>query len=82
MLEKIFKILGIVGFIVICIMAFIIPSNPFEIINTPNYAIPLFIDIIVIGSILYFLILYGIYSLINKMYIKYLNRNNKAQKTK
>ncbi len=37
MLEDIFKILGFGGFIAICIMAFTIPSNPYEII--PSYTI-------------------------------------------
>lgn len=53
MLENIFKILGIIGFFVICIISFIIPNNPFEIIQTTNYSMPLFIDIIIIVSLLY-----------------------------
>lgn len=53
MLENIFKILGIIGFFVICIISFIIPNNPFEIIQTTNYSMPLFTDIIIIVSLLY-----------------------------
>ena len=53
MLENIFKILGIIGFFVICIISFIIPNNPIEIIQTTNYSMPLFIDIIIIVSLLY-----------------------------
>lgn len=79
MLEKIFKILGVVGCIAIFIMSFIIPKNPFEIIQTPTSSYPYFLSIIIIGGILYLLILYGIYTLINKIYIKYLNRRNKVR---
>lgn len=32
MLEKIFKILGVIGFVIICILSFIIPSNPLDIV--------------------------------------------------
>lgn len=80
MLEKIFKILDIVGFIAICIMAFIIPNNPFEMIHTLTNSYPYFLCIIVIGSLLYLLLLYVIYSLINKLYIRYINRNNRVKK--
>ena len=76
MLENIFKILGIIGFIAICVMAFTIPSNPFETIKGVNYYYPIFLCIIMGGGILYLLILYGVYSIINRMYIKYLNRKN------
>lgn len=65
MLEKIFKTLGIIGFIIICVLSFIIPNNPFEIMQTPNYSLPLFLYIIIGGGSLYLIILYGIYYLID-----------------
>lgn len=69
MLEDIFKILGFGGFIAICIMAFTIPSNPYEII--PSYTImgfdkPLWLCIILGGGFLYLIILASIYDFIDK----------------
>lgn len=78
MLEKIFKILGVIGFVVICILSFIIPSNPLDIVvKGVNYDYPMFLCIIVFGGLLYSIILYGIYLLINTIYKKYLNKNNR-----
>lgn len=79
MLEKIFKILGVIGFVVICILSFIIPSNPLDIVvKGINYDYPLFLCIIMWGGLLYLIVLYGIYLLANKIYIKILNKNNRA----
>lgn len=79
MLEKIFKILGVIGFVVICILSFIIPSNPLDIVvKGVNYDYPLFLCIIMWGGLLYLIVLYGIYLLTNKIYIKILNKNNRA----
>ena len=64
MLEDIFKILGLGGFIVICIRAFTIPSNPHEIIPAltyMNFDKPLWLNIIICGSFLYEFILFCIY---------------------
>jgi len=63
MLKDIFKILGIGGFIAIYIIAFTIPSNPYEII--PSYTLysfdkPLWLWIILGGDFLYLIILYYI----------------------
>lgn len=69
MLENIFKILGVIGFIAICIMAFVIPSNPYEIIPSYTYMgfdKPLWLCIILGGGFLYLIILYSIYDFINK----------------
>lgn len=69
MLENIFKVLGIIGFTIICFIAFTIPSNPYEII--PSYTLygfdkPLWLCIILGGGFLYLIILYSIYDFINK----------------
>lgn len=69
MLENIFKILGVVGFIAICIMAFTIPINPYEII--PSYTFvgfdkPLWLCIIIGGGFLYLIVLYSIYNFISE----------------
>lgn len=79
MLKKVFYFLGAMGFIIIFIMSFIIPKNPFEVFQATIYSLPLFVDIIILGSLMYWLFLYAIYSLINKIYIKYLNKNNNAR---
>lgn len=68
MLEDIFKILGFGGFIAICIMAFTIPSNPYEII--PSYTImgfdkPLWLCIIMVGWFFYSVFLSEFYDYIN-----------------
>ncbi len=69
MLKIIFQILGVIGFICICTLSFIIPNNPYEIISTPNYSLPLFIYIIIGVGSLYLIILYGVYCLIdNRIY--------------
>lgn len=64
MLENIFKILAIGGFIAICIMAFTIPNNPHEIIPAityMNFDKPLWLNIIICGGFIYEFILFCIY---------------------
>ena len=64
MLKRVFQILGIVGFLIICLLAFIIPKNPYEIIpamTMMSFDKPLWLCIILGGGFIYFLILYNIY---------------------
>ena len=65
----IFEVLGIVGVIVISILAFIIPSDPFKII--PSYTLygfdkPLWLAIIIVGVFFYLVILVSIYDCLKK----------------
>lgn len=63
-MKLIFQIVGVIGFIVICICAFTIPSNPYEIIPalTPmNFDKPLWFAIIFGGGFLYLLIKMALY---------------------
>ena len=70
MLKRVFQILGIIGFIAICILAFVIPSNPNQIIpalTVMSFDKPLWFCIIIGGGFIYLIILYSIYDrLINK----------------
>lgn len=64
MLKTIFQILAIVGVIIICIIAFTIPTNPYEIIpaiSMMGFDKPLWFAIIFGGGFMYLLILLGIY---------------------
>lgn len=68
MLKRIFQLLGIIGFIVICILAFVIPSNPNEIIpamTVMSFDKPLWLCIIVGGGFIYLITLYSIYNKIH-----------------
>ncbi len=65
MLKSIFQILGIVGFIIICILAFVVPSNPYEIIpalTVMSFDKPLWLCIIVGDGFLYLIVLYALYN--------------------
>ena len=64
MLKKIFTILAIVGVLLICVLAFVIPNNPND--NIPSMSImgfdkPLWLCIIIGGSFIYLMILLAIY---------------------
>ena len=64
MLKSIFQILGIVGFIIICILAFVVPSNPYDIIpalTVMSFDKPLWLCIIVGGGFIYLMSLYAVY---------------------
>lgn len=64
MLKTIFQILAIVGMIIICIIAFTIPTNPYEIIpavSMMSFDKPLWFCIIFGGCFLYLMILWSIY---------------------
>ena len=66
-MKKIFYMLGVVGSIVICICAFVIPSNPHEIIpaiSVMGFDKPLWLAIIIVGLFLYNAILCEIYDIL------------------
>lgn len=66
-----FKIVGLLGFIIICILAFVIPVNPYEIvpaISSVGFDKPLWFAIIVGGGFLYLMTLLSLY---DKMETKY-----------
>ena len=68
MLKRVFQILGIIGFIVICILAFVIPSNPNQIIpalTVMSFDKPLWLCIIIGGGFIYLITLYSIYNKLN-----------------
>ena len=59
-----FKVIGVLGFIIICIMAFIIPNNPYEIIpsiSSVGFDKTLWFAIIVGGGFLYLMTLLSLY---------------------
>ena len=64
MLKRIFQILGVVGFLIICILAFIIPENPYKIIpaiSMMSFDKPLWLCIIIVAGFFYLITLYAIY---------------------
>ena len=68
MLKRVFQILGIIGFIVICILAFVIPSNPNQIIpalTVMSFDKPLWLCIIIGGGFIYLITLYSLYNKLN-----------------
>lgn len=69
MSKKIFNILSLLGFIIIIILSFIMPNNPNQIIKsytliTPDR--PLWLNLIIVFTFLYSIILYYIYEKIFK----------------
>lgn len=64
MLETIFRIMAVVGVIIISILAFTLPQNPYEIIpamSIMSFDKPLWFAIIVSGSFIYLCLLYELY---------------------
>lgn len=64
MLKRIFQTLGAKGFIAICILAFVIPSNPNKVIpalSVMSFDKPLWLCIIIGGGFIYLITLYSIY---------------------
>lgn len=64
-----FIITGLIGIIIICILSFIIPNNPYEMIPSFTYLSfdkPLWLCITLSGSFIYISLLYEIYVLKNK----------------
>lgn len=70
MLKKVFYSLSIIGAIVICILAFKIPKDPYEMIPSATmfWDKPLWLCLIISGNFFYFLLLGLIYSRI-QMYL-------------
>ncbi len=67
-LKRVFQLLGIIGFIAICILAFVIPSNPNQIIpalTVMSFDKPLWLCIIIGGGFIYLITLYSIYNKLN-----------------
>ncbi len=63
-MKNIFYILSAVGSVTICVLAFVVPSNPHEIIpaiSMAGFDKPLWLAIIITGLVFYNGILYGIY---------------------
>lgn len=63
MLKRVFQVLAVLGLIVISVLAFVVPSNPNEIIpamTVMSFDKPLWLCIIV-GGLLYLISLYSIY---------------------
>lgn len=64
MLKRVFQVLAVLGLIVISVLAFVVPSNPNEIIpamTVMSFDKPLWLCIIVGGGLLYLISLYSIY---------------------
>jgi len=69
MLKIIFQILAFVGVVLICVCAFTIPKNPYEIIpalTVMSFDKPLWLCIVFGGGFLYLFLLYYIYEYINE----------------
>lgn len=63
-MKNIFCLIGVLGFIAICISAFTIPNDPYEIIpalSVASFDKPLWVCIIFGGGFLWLLLLLGIY---------------------
>ncbi len=62
--KKIFNIIGIIGIIIICILSFIVPKNPYTIIpamSINGFDKPLWLCLMIIGCFIYSLILSYLY---------------------
>lgn len=69
MKKRIFQILAIVGVIIICILAFIIPKDPFKImpaLSMMSFDKPVWLNIIIDGCGVYLITLGCIYERFNK----------------
>lgn len=70
MINKVFWFLFLVGFIIICVLAFTIPTDPFEMIpsvSALSFDKPLWFAIILVGTFFYTLILSYIFDKIKKV---------------
>ena len=68
-IKKLFIVLAFVGVIVISILGFIIPDNPYEIIpamTTMSFDKPIWFYYMVGGSFIYLIILYSIYDKVKR----------------
>lgn len=64
MLKRVFQVLAVLGLIVISVLAFVVPSNPNEIIpamTVMSFDKPLWLCIIIGGGFIYLITLYSIY---------------------
>lgn len=69
MINKIYLLLFIIGFIIICIFAFLVPPDPFEMIpsvSALSFDKPVWFAIILVGTFFYTLILSYIFDKIKK----------------
>ena len=69
MLKTIFQVLAIIGRIIIFILAFTLPKNPYEIIpsiSAMSFDKPLWLCIVIVGLSVYLYILYTVYDNLSK----------------
>lgn len=69
MLKIVFYALGVIGVVIISILAFVLPSDPYMIIpamSVMSFDKPLWFAIIFSGSFIYLFVLYGIYDYLNE----------------
>lgn len=69
MLKRVFQILAILGLVIIGIIAFIVPNNPYEIIpamTVMSFDKPVWVCIMFGGSFIYLIVLYSIYDYLDK----------------
>lgn len=69
MLKRVFQILAILGLVIIGIIAFIVPNNPYEIIpamTVMSFDKPVWFCIMFGGSFIYLIVLYSIYDYLDK----------------
>ena len=70
-MNKIFYALSVIGSILICVFAFILPKNPYQIlpaITIMGIDKPLWLSIIIVGLFFYNGLLYEIYEILNKKF--------------
>lgn len=63
-MKILFSILAIVGVAIICVLSFVLPTNPYEIIPSISMMVgdmPLWLALIISLSFIYLLILFAIY---------------------
>ena len=68
-MKKKFIIIGLIGMVIICILSFIIPKNPYEIvpaITIFSFDKPLWLCITLVGNFIYISLLYELYILKTK----------------
>lgn len=73
MLKIVFYVLGVIGVIIISILAFVLPSDPYMIIpamSVMSFDKPLWFAIIFSGTFVYLFILYGIYDYLKEKNMK------------
>ena len=69
MLKLVFYVLGVIGVVIISILAFVLPSDPYMIIpamSVMSFDKPLWFAIIVSCSFVYICVLYGIYDYLSE----------------